>query len=523
MGKCQSKGIKVKHLDSIVGMSHLLCDNRDKGIILFEKISGKIMTINKQIETLFSANYIDIIGRHINSFIPLDIEDFIHSTNRIVKILNCEEHSLELEIDIFTESFIKDNMVMLLINEISARKENIVFKKAIKEEKDYHTALSAQAVHELKTPIQSILCITDLLLSGESFNINSIQIIKDSSLVMNELINNLIDIHTMDQSTHTINYSIMWNYIQLLNHLSNIIQPLTTSYRVNVIFHSPETILDLKETVFFDSSTKIYQLLLNLISNAIKFSNNVDVFTKFTILKDNNILLRVEIVDDGPGLSEQVNSRLYSMFNTDQNNQKNKHIKGSGIGLSVCKKIVEFLNGDIGYVRKNKTTFWFEVPLVLKTSLPSVNISEDSHRQYLSSMNFPISVNHSPKISLKKSFDLNKFKILIVEDVEINRRLLSKIIRKLDYDVESAADGIEAMEKLEKDKFNVVITDIQMPNMNGYVLAEKIKQRFKHIKVVALSGDSQSSITSIKNFDCILSKPIERDILNQNLNYLFSQ
>ena len=250
--------------------------------------------------------------------------------------------------------------------------------------------------------------------------------------------------------------------------------------------------------------TRIRQLLDNLISNAIKYTDNgmITIFSKIKSEQD-NIMLHISVADTGNGISESVQKMLFEDLERGEH-QDDLNIQGSGLGLSICRRIVNAMNGTIGVESKlnHGSIFWFEIPV--KT------ISEDDY----------LDTQDSDKSIQTLSIDYRRPMVLVAEDVAANRMVLTAMLEKLECDYEIAMDGQQAVEMVQLHKFDAVLMDVSMPLMNGMEATKAIRSQGKAVPIIAVTAfaaDDEKEAIIASGMDGLISKPISISSLHQSL------
>lgn len=254
--------------------------------------------------------------------------------------------------------------------------------------------------------------------------------------------------------------------------------------------------------------TRVRQLLDNLISNAIKYTDNgtITISSNMKSEQDDNIL-RVTVSDTGNGISESVQKMLFEDLERGEH-QDDLNIQGSGLGLSICRRIVNAMNGEIGVKSKlnQGSMFWFEIPVKV--------ISEDDY----------LYTQDDEKIIQTLSVNDQRPKLLVAEDVAANRMVLTSMLEKLGCDYEVAMDGRQAVEVTQLHKFDAILMDVSMPRMNGMEATKEIRSQGKKtpiIAVTAFAADDEREAIMAAGMDGLISKPISISSLHQSLEKVF--
>ncbi|WP_449438969.1 hybrid sensor histidine kinase/response regulator [Pedobacter steynii] len=256
-----------------------------------------------------------------------------------------------------------------------------------------------------------------------------------------------------------------------------------------------------KEAILLGDSFRLKQIMINLLSNAIKYTKEGQITVNAELTKLNNgPKLEVNIIDTGMGISADQQANLFSKY-YQTNSSKGK--TGTGLGLYICKQFVELQGGKISVksVEKVGSTFSFYIPYV-----ENVNNGETV-------------VNQTPEDPLSL---LNGITILAVDDNDLNLKFLKMMTQKWNVKFYSAGNGKEALDVLNKENVTVVLTDIQMPEMDGYELLQSIKKlpapqnKLPVIVISASPEEFEMNKILTKGFSGIVSKPfIEAGLIEQ--------
>jgi CheY-like chemotaxis protein len=251
---------------------------------------------------------------------------------------------------------------------------------------------------------------------------------------------------------------------------------------------------DFPKTIVIDSG-KLHQILINLITNAIKFTPADKHITLTASHSDNQLVLSIQ--DQGIGISEYNQSILFDKF---IQVEKHRSQEGSGLGLAITKEIVELLKGKIKLVSEVDKGTLVEVSLPTSKALPA---NREQQQEII-----------KPMFSVDSS-------ILIVEDNMINQEVVKAIFGNLGCTISLVETGELAIEKTNSESFELVFMDLHLPGIDGYQTAKKIKQSFPDLPIVALTADAFADHNGRHQHPCLsdfLTKPIDKQKLISILN-----
>ena len=324
--------------------------------------------------------------------------------------------------------------------------------------------------HELRTPLNAIIGYAQLLEHDESLNQKqrvNIKEISDAGELLLELVNQVLDLSSIEEGS--LDVSIEPVVLQdVLQECKSLIQPLADRNHIRLDFTTEFT-----GGVMADH-TRLKQIILNLLSNAIKYNHhNGMVDVRCSLAADNRV--RIEVRDTGYGIPDNKLKSLFEPFNRLDINPKK--IEGTGIGLTISKKLTEMMKGTLNVQSETGrgSTFWIE--LESSRSIISSGMHED--------LPDPASTLDADTNDL-----IHEQKILIVEDNPSNLKLISCQLGVLGYKADLASNGKEALEMTAANEYSLVITDCNMPVMDGYELTTEIRKNNSRIPVIALTADA---------------------------------
>ena len=363
--------------------------------------------------------------------------------------------------------------------------------------------------HEVRTPMNGIVALVELLNNShprkeQQEYLNGILASSDSLL---HIINNIIDYSHLRSGELTLDrepFSPRAIVKEAVAPLMNLLQRKGLEYIQTIDDAFPDLQGDPR---------RLRQIIVNLLSNAIKFteSGTIRLNLQFGVQCGTHVTLHITVADSGIGIPSGFEEKIFAPFVREDLSSTRKH-GGAGLGLTIARQLAELMGGDI----KLETTadqgsvFHFNVPL-------QVNAKENRGR----------SAERDQRSLLQ--WEGRSLHILLAEDHDVNRNLTERILRRLGHTVSAAPNGKKAVDISEQEGFDLILMDMEMPEMDGWEATSVIRQREaasgKHVPIIAvtahaLKGNREMLLTS--GFDGYMAKPIDFVVLTKEMKRLAS-
>ncbi|MCL2605446.1 MAG: ATP-binding protein [Defluviitaleaceae bacterium] len=394
------------------------------------------------------------------------------------------------------EGFHLEALVTVRTRELSEAVE--IAQEASKAKSEFLSSMS----HEIRTPMNAIIGMSELL-HHEQLNVRQMGYVNDISVSSKSLlgiINDILDFSKIESGKLELN-AVDYELNVLTNHMESMFAYVAQQKGLEFIV---ETKGELPKYLYGDD-LRLRQALTNICGNAVKFTEKGHI--KMIVCADENNNLTFRIEDTGMGIKDEDLPRLFNAFEQLEK-VKNRNVVGTGLGLSITKAFVEMMGGGIRVESQygKGTAFTLTIPITEGNpdNIISSKIAEEDH------------IVSAPDA-----------KILITDDNEFNLKVASGLLSFMDIEAETASSGMEAIEAVKKNDYDIVFMDHMMPVMDGIEATQNIRQlgeKYEKTIIVALTANAVKGAREMylqSGFNDFLSKPIDPNQLQMMvLKYL---
>lgn len=387
-------------------------------------------------------------------------------------------------------------------------------KQEIEELNQAQNRFFSSMSHEIRTPINTIIGLNEMILRETTSDeiAADARDIQTASKMLLALINDILDMSKIESGKMDI-VPVSYHVGDMLSEIVNMIwvraKEKGLEFHIDVDQKMPSRLLG--------DEVRIKQILINVLNNAVKYTTEGSVTLSIQCRRQEHGCAQIvySVADTGMGIKKENMPYLFSAFKR-VDEEKNRHIEGTGLGLSIVKQLVELMGGDISVnsVYTKGTTFIVTIPQEI--------VSEEE----IGDMNIEARHAISAKKHYKRSFEAPKARILIVDDNEANLMVEEKLLRDTKVQTETAGSGVQCLQKTLKNRYDVILMDHLMPEMDGIVCLHEIRtqagglnQETPVIVLTANAGGENRKLYKREGFDGYLTKPVtggqlEAELLN---------
>jgi len=360
------------------------------------------------------------------------------------------------------------------VNAMAVYIDRLNAENASRAKSDYLSAVS----HEIRTPMNAIVGLTEVALREEMSPAmrKSLKTVQSSALGLLTLINDILDYSKIEAKRLEI-ISEKFNTLSLINDMYEITKARNNG-KLKINLHMPENL----PSSFYGDMVRIKQVMINLCSNAVKYTDkgSVDIYIDIQKIDDDNCKFLFSVKDTGIGIKKEDLKKLFKQYGQ-VDTTINHHKEGTGLGLMISKQLIEKMDGKISIdsVYGVGSTFSFHIPLRVINWEPAEKLEDYQYEE--------------PE-EKKVDFTAPKARILAVDDSDINLMVVSALFNPIGMTIDTVKSGYEALSMLEKNSYDLILMDHFMPGLDGVETTERIRRLDNNpnrdIPIIALTADS---------------------------------
>ncbi|WP_439553785.1 response regulator [Flavobacterium macrobrachii] len=478
------------------------------------KLHGRKSESEKYTQKIDSTNKVIFTEEKINSLnkesLQIELDEHKIQLERI-EVENNRNQKVARDSKLVVILFIIGVIILLLL--LLTLYKNIKFRelaneelkfaydelKIAKEKAEEASLLKSQFVstitHELRTPLYGVIGITNIILDEHKELNNSphLKSLKFSAKYLLSLVNDILQINKIEEKKIVLE-SLIFNLSDEINTICNSVEYIADKNNNKLIV---EIDTEIPEFLIGDK-LRLSQIIMNLVSNALKFTKNGEVIISADLKNVNDTIYNIEfkVKDNGIGIPIEHQSKIFDKFV--QIERREEDYQGTGLGLSIVTSLIELFKSEIHLesIENVGTTFSFTI---------GFEFNEEKSREIINNIEVDLSSNYV-------------YNILVVEDNKINQMVTKKIIQNSNLNCTIVDDGYAALVALEREHFDLILMDINMPLINGFDTTRKIREKGIQIPVIALTAFDKQEVSEeaiAAGMNDILIKPFEPTKLYQ--------
>lgn len=494
------------------------------GVVTIDS-SGTMLMVNKAMESIFGYTTEELLGRNVSMLMPDPdrsahngyLQRYIDTGERRIAetgrdVIALRKNGDQFNMNLSVTRLVQEGQMRFvgICRDISAQKKRedvlLAEKTQALDESRSKAAFLAHMSHELRTPLNGLLGMLQLLvqtpLSQEQHELVNHACVSGDALL--EIVNDVLDISKIEAEGLKLE-TVGFDLLQTVSDALSMVHLLAHKKKLPLNHTLPATL-----PYVVGDPLRLRQVMVNLLGNAIKYTTQGAVSLSVQILKQDleQISLRLEVRDTGIGIPADKLDSIFESFNQ-ADISTTRHFGGTGLGLTISKKLIQLMGGHIGVtsVVDEGSLFWCELSLPITDSIYEARFHQtDSEKM---------------KGSLKPS----AVRILVAEDMPMNVLLVKKALQKLGITQATyVTNGKQALDAFEPGKWDMILMDCFMPEMTGYEASQAIRQLeakgISHVPIIAMTanamaGDREECLRH--GMDYYLAKPLKLDLFKAAL------
>jgi signal transduction histidine kinase len=425
-------------------------------------------------------------------FKPLDLYITLAKVNSMITLINHKDEIIQKNSEL--ETYQKE-----LFDAIKQTEKS----KLLKEN------FLANMSHEIRTPLNGIIGLTTLLkeVANTDDQHEFIRLMEFSSKSLLGIVNDILESAQIDAGKIAIKRSKV-DLVELVNDIYRVTLPLANEKGLTLVC---EIAPDVPQMIMADS-LRLNQILINLINNAIKFTNSgiINIYVNLLETDDDHATIQFMVKDTGSGIPESELKTIFNRFEQIENKSWQK-FGGTGLGLAIVKKLVALKGGTI----KVESTVGVGSSFIFTNQFNTIEETAEG-------------TGANDQLSILPKFD--NIQILLAEDNFTNQFIAVKMLKEWNIQVDIAANGLDAFEKIKEKNYDLVLMDIHMPVMDGNEATKKVRQELtgekRNVPIISYSAsvlEREKEEAKLAGVDDFIEKPFEPEVLNSKIHQLIKE
>lgn len=451
--------------------------------LLFPRIGQKTLLLNAHQIIQPSKN---------EELIVLTITDITEVKRLAIELQLKEKKVLEVKLQVEAKLLLKieESNAQLTEAKNNADLKTQIAEDAVQSKQQFLSNMS----HEIRTPMNAIIGFTNVMLKTQLSDHQKeyINAIKTGGEALTVLINDILDLAKVDSGKMTFEKRA-FKLDESMSAVLHLFEAKVLEKEVRFIMEYDKAI----PSILMGDPIRLHQIMLNLVSNAVKFTLRGTIATRFSVVHEDEEKVTIEfaVTDTGIGIPENMLGHIFENFQQASFGTSRLY-GGTGLGLAIVKQLIESQGGSISVKSKEGigSTFSFLLSFDKAGMLPD-----------------------EEQTAVLADPGINKISVLVVEDVPLNQLLIKTLLNDFGFDYDSAVNGKIAVEKLKQHTYDIILMDLQMPEMNGFEATRYIRDTLKrNTPIMALTADvTTMDFAKCTTFgmDDYISKPIDERLL----------
>ena len=517
--EAKEKEVAEHELRKLMQLEEKILDSTTNGILMID-LSLNVTRLNTRVCEIFKLGYEKIYGKNILSLLDeKSSRDLNHKLNHVMtKGVSEKNNEFEIKsgsgevivINVGLASVFDNSKIVgsvCTIEDVTERKKNEIVLLNAKAEAEAASKSKSEFLanmsHEIRTPMNGVLGMINLLTETELTREQQeyATTAYNSGELLMSILNDILDFSKIEAGKLEIE-RIDFSIYDLIEDTSSLLAERAHSKNNEINYDVDKNV----PRFLIGDPTRLRQIIINLLGNAVKFTERGEIITVIEIISasEKDVKVRFSIKDTGVGIADDAQAKIFDAFNQ-EDSTTTRRFGGTGLGLSICKQLVELMNGEIGVDSKlgGGSVFWFEITMQKST----IKYEED-----------------------RLNYDIDNLKVLVIDDNETNRAIYKKQLSNWGMAPSVSESGKEGLKEIEgailrDDPIDLILLDYMMPEMDGLEVLSKLKKMENCPPVIMLTSmceDGGRQKSKDLGVDNILTKPVKSSLLLDNIVNLMS-